>query len=66
MSRPNENSEMDYIPMNKRVPILVASSSNVNEKVVDEAKTAGFAMVLSSPLTADTIKEEIIPLIKKR
>ena len=37
---------MDYIPMNKRIPILVGISNNINDKITNKAKDAGFNKVL--------------------
>lgn len=37
-----ENTDFNYIPMNKRIPVLVALTSQINKKVIREVKDAGF------------------------
>ena len=55
MSRPDESSELDYVPMNKRMPIFVAISTHIDDDVTQKAKNIGFQKVFKYPLNPESI-----------
>ena len=45
---------------------MVACTSYVDDKVIEDTKEAGFDLVLLAPLSTATIVNDIFPLIEKR